>query len=375
MGVDRRMAAAGARAKKTSPPIMSHEFVIQNHGDIMSCVLMVIVVGFMFNYTAPLANIFVLPQYNETVAVPAEAAPQTFYRNGPLDLCVFFFYTIAWITMHAVIQEYVLDKLQRKLHLSKTRMSKFNESGHLLFFSVYSAIHAGFLINDLDLISNPIKLWVGYPLEHRYMSLSMKLFFIFQISHWLHQFPEFYFQKVKRDEISQRSTYSAVYFFFILAAYAFNFSRLALVLLFVDYFTQSIFHFTRMLHFSGKSKYTANGFMLWNALFVVTRFLSATAAVFVLWYGLRVNETPFVDLKEGNFNTAFIRLNSILCILVLQVFMLWNFGLFHINRLRERSSKAKHDQQQVKAKEAQKLQQKKNNKKNSNEIKNKAKVQ
>uniref|UniRef100_A0A1I8A3K2 Translocating chain-associated membrane protein n=1 Tax=Steinernema glaseri TaxID=37863 RepID=A0A1I8A3K2_9BILA len=370
MGVDRRIAAAaGSRGKKSSPPIMSHEFVIQNHGDIMSCLLMVIVIGFMFNYTAPLANVFVLPQYNETVSVPAEAVPQTFYRNGPLDMCVFFFYTVAWITMHAVIQEYVLDKLQRKLHLSKTRMSKFNESGHLFFFSVYSAIHAGYLIYDMDLIANPLKLWIGYPQEHRYMSVNLKLFFILQISHWIHQFPEFYFQKVKRDEISQRSTYSAVYLFFITAAYFFNFNRLALVLLFIDYFTQSIFHVTRMLHFSGKNKYTANGFVMWNGLFVLTRVLSAGAAVVVLWYGLRINETPFVDIKEGNFNTAFIRLNSLLCVLVLQVFMLWNFGLFHVTRMRERAAKAKPDQ--VKPKEAQK----KNNKKNANEFKNKAKVQ
>ncbi|TKR60028.1 hypothetical protein L596_029619 [Steinernema carpocapsae] len=372
MGVDvRRAAGAGGRNKKAAPPVMSHEFVIQNHGDIMSCLLMIIVIGFMFNYTSPVANVFVLPQYNETASVPAEAEPLTYYRNGVLDLCVFFFYTVAWITMHAVIQEYILDKLQRKLHLSKTRMSKFTESGHLLFFSLYSAIHAGYLIHDMGLALNPSKLWVGYPLEHRYMALNLKLFFVFQISHWLHQFPEFYFQKVKRDEISQRSTYTIAYLFFITAAYFTNFNRLALVLLFVDYVTQSVFHFTRMLHFSGKNKHTATGFMLWNVLFVFTRAASAAIAFVVLWYGLKINETPVVDIKEGNYNTAFIRLNSLLCIFVLQALMMWNFGSFHIGRIRDRVSKAKHDKEQAKAaREAQKLAQKKNKKTN-----NKAKVQ
>lgn len=36
--------------KKTNknPPVMSHEFVIQNHADIVSCVAMVFLLGLMF---------------------------------------------------------------------------------------------------------------------------------------------------------------------------------------------------------------------------------------------------------------------------------------------------------------------------------------
>lgn len=41
----------GGRGKKTSPPFLSHEFVIQNHGDIMSCLLMIVVVGLLFQVT------------------------------------------------------------------------------------------------------------------------------------------------------------------------------------------------------------------------------------------------------------------------------------------------------------------------------------
>ncbi|VDM30098.1 unnamed protein product [Toxocara canis] len=38
----------GGRGKKASPPFLSHEFIIQNHGDIMSCILMVVIVGLLF---------------------------------------------------------------------------------------------------------------------------------------------------------------------------------------------------------------------------------------------------------------------------------------------------------------------------------------
>lgn len=37
----------GSKKDKKNPPILSHEFVIQNHADIVSCVAMVFVVGLM----------------------------------------------------------------------------------------------------------------------------------------------------------------------------------------------------------------------------------------------------------------------------------------------------------------------------------------
>lgn len=38
--------AIGRKSNK-NPPILSHEFVIQNHADIVSCVVMVFLVGLM----------------------------------------------------------------------------------------------------------------------------------------------------------------------------------------------------------------------------------------------------------------------------------------------------------------------------------------
>jgi translocating chain-associated membrane protein 1 len=52
-----------AKPRKTSsknPPILSHEFVIQNHADIVSCVAMVFVVGLMFQV---LIHIFTYATY------------------------------------------------------------------------------------------------------------------------------------------------------------------------------------------------------------------------------------------------------------------------------------------------------------------------
>ena len=42
------MVVKPRKSSSKNPPILSHEFVIQNHADIVSCVAMVFVVGLMF---------------------------------------------------------------------------------------------------------------------------------------------------------------------------------------------------------------------------------------------------------------------------------------------------------------------------------------
>lgn len=55
----------GGLARKSgtkNPPFLSHEFVIQNHADIVSCVAMVFVVGLMLQVSSlPVLLIIVRP--------------------------------------------------------------------------------------------------------------------------------------------------------------------------------------------------------------------------------------------------------------------------------------------------------------------------
>ncbi|CAB3406262.1 unnamed protein product [Caenorhabditis bovis] len=336
--------AGNVRAKKAQPPIFSHEFVIQNHGDIMSCVLMIVIVGMMFPLTASVAHIFVGPQYNESrkVTVEGNTFDVTGFKCGVLDIATIAFYSIAWIVIHAIIQEYGLDKLQRKAHLSKISTFKFTESGHMFFFAICSAISAGYLIQEIFAGTNDFKrIWVGYPEEHRWMTSLYKIFFILQISYWLHQFPEFYFQKMKKDEIRQKSLVSIIYMVFISLAYFMNFTRVALVLLFLEYTSQAVFHFARVAHFLEKKNISKPTFKIWNVLFVLVRIGSVVIAVMTFWYGLRQFEAPYVDASTGNFNTSFVRLNLLLSIVLLQLVQFWTFASFHLNRYRDSGSKGK----------------------------------
>uniref|UniRef100_A0A915B7X8 Translocating chain-associated membrane protein n=2 Tax=Ascarididae TaxID=6250 RepID=A0A915B7X8_PARUN len=78
--------SVGGRGKKASPPFLSHEFIIQNHGDIMSCILMIVIVGLLFQATSSFASIFVVPQYNETFALTPDSEPAAYYRTGFKDI-------------------------------------------------------------------------------------------------------------------------------------------------------------------------------------------------------------------------------------------------------------------------------------------------
>uniref|UniRef100_A0A5S6R5V2 ABC transporter domain-containing protein n=1 Tax=Trichuris muris TaxID=70415 RepID=A0A5S6R5V2_TRIMR len=291
-----------------------------------------------FKATAPIGSMFVMLQHNATDFSKEAQSARWLYRAGWKDMATVFFYTIGAIIVHAVIQQYIVDKLQRKVHLSKTKTVKFNESGQMILFSVVSVLYAGYIINNHGYLSQVSNMWNGYPETHRILPFETKVFFILQIAYWMHTFPEFYFQKSKKDEIRIKSTVAVLYLLFLAGAYVLNFTRVAIFILFLHYAAESVFHFCRLAYFLERKSIAIPGFRIWNVIFVLTRLGCASLAVLTFWYGLRSFETPRVDLATGNFNTKFIRLNCLLTVCSLQTWMMWNFINFHLRRARERAA-------------------------------------
>ncbi|XP_025121051.1 translocating chain-associated membrane protein 1 isoform X3 [Bubalus bubalis] len=238
--------------KKSSknPPVLSHEFVLQNHADIVSCVAMVFLLGLMFEITAKVSIIFVTLQYNVTLPATEEQATESafLYYYGIKDLATVFFYMLVAIIIHAIIQEYVLDKINRRMHFSKTKHSKFNESGQLSAFYLFSCIWGTFILVSENYISDPTILWRAYP--HNLMTFQMKFFYISQLAYWFHAFPELYFQKTKKEDIPRQLVYIGLYLFHIAGAYLLNLNHLGLVLLVLHYFVEFLFHISRLFYFS-----------------------------------------------------------------------------------------------------------------------------
>merc|ERR1712012_613624 len=330
-----RMVVKGKKTK--NPPVLSHEFIIQNHADIVSCVAMVFVLGLMFQVTSPLASVFIALQHN--VSVPIEVQPGnvidfTFYSPGLKDVPAIFFYLLIAVVMHAIIQEYLLDKVNRKLHLSKIKHAKFNESGQLLSFYLISLVWAGDIIYRENMM-NVASLWEGYP--HNNMTFMFKFFYITQIAYWLHIFPELYFQKTKKEDMPAKIQYACLYLAFIVPAYFMRFTRVCIVLLFVHYLVEAVYHGCRILSYAEKSNVAKKIFKLGDLLFVVGRFASVILAVLTFWYGLAKVPTDqqVMDMKVGNFNTGLIRLICLIAVCALQAFLMYKFIIFQAQRMRE----------------------------------------
>jgi len=330
--------AVKRRTSTKNPPILSHEFVIQNHADIVACVAMVFVVGLMFQVTSPAASLFIALHHN--VSVPIEVGPEgqtadiMFYTAGLKDVAATFFYLLIAIVMHQIIQEYLLDKVNRKMHLSKIKHTKFNESGQLLSFYLVSILWGADILLRENLFAVPL-LWEGYP--HVYMTFIFKFFFIVQIAYWLHIFPELYFQKVKREDMGPRVQYATLYLAFIVGAYVMSFTRVALCLLLLQYVVEALFHACRLLSYGEKPHIARPLYRLHDLIFVLARLGSISLAVLVFWYGLAQapKEQQVIDMAHGNFNTFIFRVNVLGAVGLLQAWLMWNFITFHLRRMRE----------------------------------------
>jgi len=325
------------RKSTKNPPMLSHEFVIQNHADIVACVAMVFVVGLMFQVSSPLASLFIALHHN--VSVPMETLPGQIqdvihYTAGAKDLPAIFFYLLIAIVMHQIIQEYLLDRVNRKFHMSKVKHAKFNESGQLLSFYIVSLLWAGDIIMRENLFSIR-QLWEGYP--HSQMTFMFKFFFIVQLAYWLHIFPELYFQKVKQEDMPPRIQYATLYLLFIGGAYFFSYTRVALCLLVLQYFTETVFHTSRLLSYAEKTDIARPLYRLHDVLFVLSRLGSITLAVLTFWHGLAkaLEAEQVIDWQNGTFNTPMFRITALVSICVLQAFLMMNFITFQLKKRRE----------------------------------------
>nr|XP_008517183.1 PREDICTED: translocating chain-associated membrane protein 1 [Equus przewalskii] len=286
--------------------------------------------------TAKASIIFVTLQYNVTLPATEEQATESasLYYYGIKDLATVFFYMLVAIIIHAIIQEYVLDKINRRMHFSKTKHSKFNESGQLSAFYLFSCIWGTFILISENYISDPTILWRAYP--HNLMTFQMKFFYVSQLAYWFHAFPELYFQKTKKEDIPRQLVYIGLYLFHIAGAYLLNLNHLGLVLLVLHYFVEFLFHISRLFYFSDE-KYQ-KGFSLWAVLFVLGRLLTLILSVLTVGFGLARAENQKLDFSTGNFNVLAVRIAVLASICITQAFMMWKFINFQLRRWREHSA-------------------------------------
>ncbi|GAB0091439.1 Translocating chain-associated membrane protein [Sergentomyia squamirostris] len=320
----------GRKTSSKNPPILSHEFVIQNHADIVSCIAMVFVVGLMIQATSQLASIFVTLHHNVTGEEPSAETPRGqpfFYEPGWKDACAVFFYMLICIIMHAILQEYVLDKISKKLHLSKFKLARFNESGQLVVFFLVSFLWGIEVIMREQYISRLSTLWEHYP--NHPMSFIHKLYFIIQLAYYLHMLPELYFQKVKKEEQRDKIRHALFGLFFITFGYVFKFQRISIVLLTFHYFSEVNTHIFQLLEIFDKQEKMANCRILGNIVFVSMRFATMVLSVLTFFYGI------------GNTEQATLGIVALFVVYALQGYLIFQFINEFLRHRREKQAELK----------------------------------
>lgn len=320
----------GRKSSSKNPPFFSHEFVIQNHADIISFFAMIFVVGLMIQATHSLASIFISLHHNVSGEVPSQENPRGkpfLYESGVKDYCAIFFYTLICIIMHAILQEYVLDKISKKLHLSKFKLSLFNESGQLVVFYAMSFLWGVDVIIREGYFTQFSQLWEGFP-NHPMVFLH-KLYFIVQLSYYLHMLPELYFQKIKKEDQQPKIIHAVSGFSIIALAYFLNFQRIALVLLTLHYLSELVAHIFQLVDvFDRDEKYASFRFIN-SIIFVLIRFATMVIAVLTLFYG--VGSTP--EATRG--------LIALGTLTLFQGYLIFSFITEQLRAKRERQREAK----------------------------------
>uniref|UniRef100_A0A0K8TPL5 Protein transporter n=1 Tax=Tabanus bromius TaxID=304241 RepID=A0A0K8TPL5_TABBR len=320
----------GRKSSSKNPPILSHEFVIQNHADIVSCVAMIFVVGLMLQATSSIASIFISLHHNVTGVEPHAEKPRGepfFYESGIKDYCAIFFYTLICIIMHAILQEYLLDKISKKLHLSKFKLSLFNESGQLSVFYAMSFLWGLDVIIRERYFAKLSLLWDDFP--NHPMGFLHKLYFIVQLSYYLHMLPELYFQKIKKEDQQPKIIHAVCGFSIIALSYFLGFQRIALVVLTLHYCSELIANIFKLIDvFDKEEKYIKLRFFN-NVIFVLTRFAIVVIAVLTLYYGI------------GSTDHATRGLIALAGVTVLQGYLIFSFITEHLKTKRERAKEAK----------------------------------
>lgn len=285
------------KSSSKNPPFFSHEFVIQNHADIVSCVAMVFVAGLMLPATATTATIFVGLHHNTTGAEPSQEHPRGLpfaYESGWKDWCCVFFYTLICIILHALLQEYFIDKVSKKLHLSKFKLGRFNDSCQLLVFYLISLVWGFDVIIREGYIGQISLLWDKFP-EHSMIFLH-KLYFVIQLAYYFHILPELYFQKVKKEDHQPKIIHSICSFSFIALAYFFNFQRIGLALLTLHYTSEVISHIVQLVDIFDRDEKFANLQLINKSVFLITRFATLVLSVLTLHYGIETSSRATIAL-------------------------------------------------------------------------------
>ncbi|KAF6307354.1 translocation associated membrane protein 1 like 1 [Rhinolophus ferrumequinum] len=313
-----------------NPPLLSHEFVLQNHADLVACVGMFFVLGLLFEGTAEASIAFLTLQHGVPAAPDARAPPRLLYRYGARDLATVFFYTLVAVIVHATLQEYVLDPVTRRLQLPKAKQSRFNEAGQFGAFYLVSCAWGTWVLAAEGCLEEPARLWRAPP--RRTMTFHVKFFYVAQLAYWFHAVPELYFQRTRKQAVPQQLVYIGLHLFHIAGAYLLYLNHLGLLLLTVHYCVELLTHLCDL--FSLGDRKQQRGLSLWAVVYILGRLGTLVVSVLTVCFHLAGGQARHPD-AAGNVNVLAAEIAVLLSSCTIQAYITWNLFSVQLQRWME----------------------------------------
>lgn len=186
------------------------------------------------------------------------------------------------------------QKVSKKLHLSKFKLARFNDSCQLLVFYLMSCIWGLDVIIREGYFGQLSLLWENFP-EHPMIFLH-KLFFIIQLAYYFHMLPELYLQKVKKEDQQPKIIHAICSFSFIALAYFMGFQRIALFLLTLHYANEVVSHVFQLIDIFDRDEKLAKLHLINKTIFVATRFGTMVLAMLTLFYSIESSTKTTIAL-------------------------------------------------------------------------------
>jgi len=263
----------GQKKKNDNPPILSHDFVIINHGDIFATLLLLVFAGSISQFNiSSLCNtlLFLNNEANTT-------NPREFFTKSSFDYVQSLFYVTVMIVVHCIYQEYFIDKVIKKLKNSTPQKRQSTNEAFLLF--LWHAFNASWVASIMFSKSSSNSSFSeafnfsGYP-HDKLLPYSVKFFFILQLSHWLHTLPELYLSRATKHQYKPAFKSCFIYCTLFCISYELYLWKLTLVLTLFDSLPKSFFHLARLFKYYEAPEPAQFLFKIWTILGAVAPILS-----------------------------------------------------------------------------------------------------
>lgn len=257
------------RKKDKDPPIFTHDWFIVNHGDLFAGVLLLVFAGSMISWSPAIgfSNMLLFLNYEKNITDESgDILQREAFSTGFLDYLQAVFYVNGFIVVHCIYQEYLIDKVIKRLRNASNKLRQSTQDAfHGWLWHATNSFFAFRLVME-----SPINWFqtADYPFNFQ-LPFNVKMFFICQFAYWLHNIPELYLSRAKKEQFIPVIKMSCLYLIALGIAYETYTWKLAILLTLFDSAGKSVFHLARLFKYYDYDL-KDHFFKIWNVLGILS---------------------------------------------------------------------------------------------------------